>query len=728
MTVNHDSEITINSSLLGVFAAQVSQDMWAVEATRNAIQYGGSICVFGIVWDAVRKHGNYPIGIWSDTVFEPSKMVEYMPHLGVGEIAAGRNANFHAGTRLSILGWSNFAVVSMPDPSKPDDIYVIYLYKDDADGSFRVRSWTNGVASILNMSKVIHAADLTPEEVEMLGFDPLEIPMDEGWINRLEDAKLVPSQRPMTCFVLTGRGKLKDTWQGETGKGRPVTRSIINDRFWKPPIPVWGWEFTKPDQRDQWLTEPPDGQPGGTPWKDDDTHQWRRQHGLSQVTSGTRRDAAEFNQEILLGDGTFVETWVFPQTKAGKSPLDNAAYDVVRNGGFVLDHDGEHYLSGRGRAALNPWGIFNVKVAERTLIKVSPPKWDEGDPEIGGLATADIGRSNLLWQEGLTKIKLPDKIQAWQHEYRQRLNDELSGLLDILHGTAISVVDPADLTKDLKELATELGTLYTKKVVRQREVPDPDATKTVTRMGKPRRKRESKICPECFHKLPFPGHDDACSLKPVPRPPKPVDKGRLDWDGDPDEDAIVSGTGKNVVEGDKHEVPDPDATKKEDYIVDEPDVSFPYIRAVDRSVIGDGFIGVSWHPLEIGPGGEHGVLDVAWGSGPNPDRYPTLIQAHEKLAERYHLDPLDLAGHAEVERALWEAIVRIASGKFGHVLGQVDAGTFGRDDEAINKIREDENHDAVLYGMTWALFGIQDLMRFATPILAHTLGKALARP
>ena len=270
-------EIEIDSGILDVLMGPLPEDMWANEATRNIIEYGGSVGVFGIVWDAVVNYGNYTLGIWSDSLFTPENMSDYMPKIGAkdGHLAQ-QGGNFHAGSRLSILKWSDFAVVSRPDPAQPDDIYVTYLYKDLTTGSYKVYRWAHSTQS--GLAKTVHADDITPDEIDMLGFDPTEAVYDPGWINRLKAEGKLIGEGPVTCFVLTGRGAMKNTWQGETGKGRPLTRSVINDRFWSPDVPIWCWECNKPEQPDTWLTAPPDGKK--VKWKDDDTHQWRQQHGL----------------------------------------------------------------------------------------------------------------------------------------------------------------------------------------------------------------------------------------------------------------------------------------------------------------------------------------------------------------------------------------------------------------------------------------------------------------
>ena len=286
LNIHEGEELTISTGILNVLMKNTEENIFAAEATRNGQQYGASMVVFSPVWDAVRRTGNYTLGIWTDSVFLPENMDAYMPRIGETDFEAIVNGNFHAGSRLSMLGWSDFAVVSRPDPKKPDDIFVTFLYQAE-DGSYRTRRWTNGWASPLRRQKVIRADDLTDDEIDMLGFDPMEIPTDEGWLNRLETAGKKPNRVPMTCFVLCGRGDHRDTYQGQTGTGRPLTRSVINDRFWKPTIDVWAWEVQNPDQRDQWLTVPPDGKKGGVPWKVDSSHQWRQ--AARSLPSGRRR-------------------------------------------------------------------------------------------------------------------------------------------------------------------------------------------------------------------------------------------------------------------------------------------------------------------------------------------------------------------------------------------------------------------------------------------------------
>lgn len=672
--------------------ASVPEDAWVFETARNGFQYGASMVVYGPVWDAVRETGNYTLGVWTDSEFLPADMSGYLPKVGEKDLGDGAQVggNFHAGSRLSILRWSDFAVVSRPDPQRPDDVYVIFLYKHDK--SYRVHRWTNGLASDLRMTKVIHVDDVTDDEIEMLGFDPAEIPYDEGWINRLESEGVDPDSVPMTCFVLVGREGHRDTIQGETGQGRPITRSVLNDRFWKPPIPVWAWEIQTPDKRDNWLKAPPDGQ--NVKWKVDGSHQWRRNHGLSQAVG----DAAkiEFQKTVVLNDGTFVETYVMD-----KEP-DNAAYSIVRGGGFVIDFQGENYHSHRGRAAMNQWGIWNRRIADRTIVRVIPPVYSEENPSVGGVTT-DLARSVLTWKQGPSTHPYESKLQQWQHEYRQRLNDELLELRKLMAGTETEV-DEVDVTKDLEDLASQFGDLYTRreKVRREEEVPS----------RRRRRRRESKPCPECGNNLPFPGHADGCSLKPEPRDKTKVEKGKKSHTGDKDPDAAGPANG---------------ATKKviREVEQDVPAVSFPVISPADWSDLGRGFKAIAWNP-DYQDEGHRGELKVAWGvDHDSPDRYPALAQAYSHLCERYGVDDDNLAAKQAVEKALWRALVRLLSGKFGHFMGQLETN-IPVDDKAVEDVRSNPDNEAIVYGLTMALYGIQDLERFATPILSQELGSSLA--
>jgi hypothetical protein len=77
-----------------------------------------------------------------------------------------------------------------------------------------------------------------------------------------------------------------------------------------------------------------------------------------------------------------------------------------------------------------------------------------------------------------------------------------------------------------------------------------------------------------------------------------------------------------------------------------------------------------------------------------------------------------------IERALWTALVRLLSGKYAHFMGQLE--DLPKDSPAL-EVRQVADHPIMVSGMTMALYGIQDLERFATPILSHTLGSALAQ-
>ena len=711
-------EIHVSSDLLDVLMAPLPTDMFGAEGVRNGQDYGASIVVFGIVWDAVTTNGNYPLGIWTDSFFDPADMSEYMPEIGSkGGHGAVIDGNFHAGSRLSILKWSDFAVVSRPDPSKPDDIYVTFLYKDTTAGNYKIYRWANNAKS--GLARTAHVDDLTQDEIDMLGFDPATTPYDEGWLDRLQAEGKLVGNGPVTCFVLTGRGAMKDTWQGETGKGRPMTRSVINDRFWKPSIPVWAWEFNKPDQPDTWLNAPPDGKT--VKWKDDGTHQWRRQHGLSQVVEGTQRDAPEYQEKVLLDDGTRVEVYVLPINAKGGNPLNNATYAVVRGGGYVIDFKGENYHTVNGRGSLRPWGLWNAKVAKRTIIRVVPPLWSEDNSDDAGVKT-ELSRSTLSWQQGPVQLSIEYKLQEWQQQFCQLLNTELSGLRDLMSG-AVTRVDPVDLTKDLQDLASVFGSLYTEKVMVKVKVDVPDPTATRSGPGKRKRQaRPSTKCPDCGRNLPLPGHLDSCPRHPADsQPAPPIPPGQLDWDGD-----VTDGPGTKIKSPLTPEL-DPDATKQveQDQEQDVPTVALPHVQAVDWTDIeGRGFPAVSWAPTEVGPNGEHGVIRVAWGSDAS-ERYPTLVQAFDRLCVNYGVADNDAGVRQVVEDALWGAVVRLLAGKFGHVSGQSTSGTFPKDGE-LQGISTTQDHPVVVTGLTVALYGIQDLERFAVSILSQVLGAAIA--
>jgi hypothetical protein len=735
-------DIQVDSSILTVLMEKLDTDMWAIECARNVIQYGGNIGVFGIVWDAVRRGvaarglGNYMMGVWSDTVFDPQDMATYMPRVGKDAVIDG---NFHAGSRLSILSWSDFAVVSRPDPSRPDDIYVVFLYgvprADNSEVlSYKVHRWAvaNGKSGL---ERVVHVDDLTEGEIEMLGFDPSEVIEDEGWVNRLinGDPKnpIDYTQIPITCFVLTGRGDKKDTWQGETGRGRPVSRSVINDRFWKPPIPIWAWEFHKTEQKSAWATDAPDDVT--VKWREERDHQWRQLHGMSQVISGdddgVPRDPPEYySTPILLNDGSTVEFWVLPTTKKGGNPLNNDQFGGARGGAYVLDFDDENYHAINGVRGPGSWGVWNKKVAARTLVRVSPPAWSSASPGEPGVKT-DLSRTTLTWNHGPAKVDIQRKIIEWQNEVSKLYDGPLSGLRDLMSG-ARTQLDNADLTRDLEDLATEFGHIYTRKVIVKVTVEDPTTTDPANQVPgkvparKPRKRRESKICPKCGQRLPLPGHADGCVLKPNSDPAPVIPQGVLDWDGDLDPDGMgtkvnvpgmVDGPGTKEIE-EEHEVPA---------------VSFPYIERSDWSEVSSrgSFIGVSWSPNEKGPDGRyHGVLRVAWGKdGGMLERYPPLVQAHERLCEKYGVGRHDQGKKVAIDEALWSALVRLLSGKIGHVAGQVAAKTFGSDSPIAHMYDGGGgNNEALLYGLSWALYGIQDLERFARTILAQELGAAVS--
>jgi hypothetical protein len=325
-----------------------------------------------------------------------------------------------------------------------------------------------------------------------------------------------------------------------------------------------------------------------------------------------------------------------------------------------------------------------------------------------------LERSFLWWEQGPSKTEIAVKIQEWQHQTAAMVNRgrELEGLLELMAG-ATAPISTLDLTKDMEELATELGAIYTKRVVVRRHVQDPTATMAGVGTAA-RKRRERTTCPECYHKLPFPGHADNCSLKPKARTKKPVEKGKFSHSGNVDPSGTGAGQGQ---------VPDPNATIEVDEEIDIPAVTFCHIEPKDWD---QAWEAASWHPLEMGPKGEPGVLRVAWGIDPiDPMRYPTLIQAHTKLCERYGVAADNQPARIEVEKALWSAMYRLLKGKFGHLFGQLDAGTFPRD-SIIKDIRETEDHPVLVYGVTMALYGIQDLERFASPILSQTLGPAIA--
>lgn len=696
------NEVEVSSKILIPLMNDVDQDAWISETVRNGIQYGASMVVLGPVWDAVKWKGNYPVGIWTDSVFTPEEMADYLPKVGEKDGEGGQtNFNFHAGSRLSILKWSDFAVVSRPDPTKPDDIFVTFLYQSD-DGAFRVHQWENGPASVLGMQKVVHVDDLTDSEIEMLGFDPAEVIYDEGWVNRLAEGKkggfIDPDSIPVVCFILVGRGEMRDTWQGETGKGRPITRSEVNDRFWKTPITIWAWEFQTPDQRDKWLTEPPGD---GIGWKVDSSHQWRQLYGLSQVVeTGREKELIEYEHSVMLDDGTLVEFFVFA-AEEGKKVLDNSVYGAARGGGYVIDFQGENYHGQNGSTSLRQWGVWNKRVAERTIVRVIPPVWTEGT---SGVQT-DLPRKTLQWKQGPSQISIETKVSQWQKECRELLNSELSGLRELMSGTSIQM-DSADITRDLSDLAAELGPLYTR---RERRLIQSVYR---ARERRKRRKRESMVCPECGQKLPFPGHHAECSLKPAPRPTSEVKPGKDTHKGEKDDQA----GGRNEGEVEK--------TKTEEVEVEVPSVTFPKVEAANWSDLpeGRGFAGISWEP-EYDDGTHRGCLKVAWGATPD-ERYPALNQAFDRLCDKYGVASDNHAAKDAIERALWTALVRLLSGKYAHFMGQLE--DLPKDSPAL-EVRQVADHQIMVSGMTMALYGIQDLERFATPILSHTLGSALAQ-
>ena len=438
------------------------------------------------------------------------------------------------------------------------------------------------------------------------------------------------------------------------------------------------------------------------------------------MAEGGRRELPEYDKSVLLDDGTIIEIRVFPETAKGKSPLDNAAYAVVRNGGYVVDFQGENYHTDRGVDAVGGWGIFNGKMAPRTLIRAIPPVWSAADPDAGGMVT-DIARSKLSWQEGPSTKSIERKLSDWRKQIRLMMASEDAELGDLLRlmsgGSRDESIDSFDITRDLSDLATEMGPLYTRKVIVTIEVPDPDATKPGP--GRARRKRETTTCPECYHKLPFPGHADDCSLKPAPPEPKEVLPGRLDWDGDPDPNSGIDG----------RPVPDPDATKEEDHEIEIPNVTFCHVEPVDWGDLrhGRSWYIASWSPEQIGPQGQQGVLRIGYGKDAlSTDRHPYMIQARERIAESYGIALTNQDGMHKIDAALWTTIYRLLAGKFGHVLGQWDAGTFPAD-SPISDLRDREDHPAILYGVTWTLSGIQDLERFVRPILSQTLGPVLAK-
>ena len=695
------------TAMVNLLGSSMLANQWIREMTINAEDYGDqdTLLVFSPVWDAVRRGGQYWLGAWTDTVFDPAKMASFMPDLGEGDGAADPDGNFHCGLRIATLKWTNLIGISRPDPK--GETYVTYLYLEENPKSplymkYRVFQWDyEDDAGVLYEKATIVPADvLEPADIAMLGFDPLKAVEDEGWVNRLTAPGVGkdPKKVPVTLFVLQGRNGA-DTFVGnDPGNLRPITRSVYNDRIWKAPVQTWAWEVGAPAQRSTWLTAPPDGKL--VKWKVDDSHQWRRNNGLSHIfraydDQGNKRLLVE--EVVTHPDGTEFEVFVIDPDVTS---LDNAQYGLARGGGYVLDFNGENYHGGNSVVG---FGVYNGDIARNTFIRLIPPtrKRNRGV----GVKT-DTTRTSLLWDEGNgNSVNIDRKLEEWKHWFNNEggMPAALDALLEASMNTA--PVSPNEL-EDLKDLANDLGDYY-KITVRKNVpvvVPGPSP--------RTRRKRVSKICDECGAYLPLPGHVVGCSKKPPkPNPAPPIPQGEETWDGDP-EDMPPKGKGgkggSNVT-----------VLREQDV---EEGVGFPEIVPVDNSTLAlsTGFLTCEW--VAPTPAHPRGRILVGFGdrNGSN-DRHPILQTTLEHLAGRYNVK----VGQPKmrlVEEALWRAIRRVLAGTSGHSRGQATAYA------QLQHLLDTSGSEEIRWGLSYALLGIEHLERFANPILRNTLGRQLSNP
>ena len=314
-------------------------NQWIREIAVNSDDYGDddTLLVYSPVWDAVRESGVYWAGGWTNTVFTPEKMADYMPFMGRGESTADPDGNFHMGLRISVLTWADLVIISRPDPA--GDAFVSFLFKN-ASGTYQARKYkwdeiVNGKKKFFTGTVVPYSC-MTQEYRDELGFDPYRAIEDEGWRYRLKASGKNPAAEPVTLFVLRGRDGA-DTYNGNDPKNpRPVTRSVFNDRIWKAPRESWGWEFNTPEQRDNWITDAPDGKI--VKWKDDERHQWRQLVGQSHIVRPHDKGKSRLlvNESVTAPDGTVIEVYVVTGEAGAK--LDDAVYGLTRYGGYVIDY------------------------------------------------------------------------------------------------------------------------------------------------------------------------------------------------------------------------------------------------------------------------------------------------------------------------------------------------------------------------------------------------------
>jgi hypothetical protein len=149
---------------------------------------------------------------------------------------------------------------------------------------------------------------------------------------------------------------------------------------------------------------------------------------------------------------------------------------------------------------------------------------------------------------------------------------------------------------------------------------------------------------------------------------------------------------------------------------------FPEIIPVDHKTMdydASGILLCDW----IAPSKNHprGAVNVAWGAqgSADPDRHPILVVSVDRVADRFGVKPGD-ARYIKVEEAVWRVIKRILVGKLGHFHGQGPAY------DTVDKMWETSGSEAMRWGLSFSIFGVEHIEKFAVPILTHVLGPTVA--